>query len=175
MKAGRRSCIPIILRAVNNLGRTTFLLMVPLNLFLVLWVWFGRVVFGVGGWFFLIFMLSVVPLLLIGLLVTTILAFTQHGRPRALTTPQASGQLVMWAGMLVLGAFMPDFGDTEDSYVSLLTRILGRSDAALSASWTIALVGGAVTIAGYVLLLAALVAGRKNERPSPPRVTTAPV
>ena len=70
---------------VHTLGRVTLLAMIPVNVVLVLWVWIGRIVFGVGGWFFLIFLVSVVPVLLVALTLTTVLAYTQHGRPRSLT------------------------------------------------------------------------------------------
>ena len=53
------------------------------DLLLIAWVWIGRIVFGVGGWFFLVFLISVVPVLLLAFLVTTVLAYTQPGRPRA--------------------------------------------------------------------------------------------
>lgn len=135
--------------------------MIPLNLLLVAWVWFGRIFFGVGGWFLLIFMLTVVPVLLIGLLITTVLAFTQPGRPRSLTRPQAHAQLATWAGMFLAGAFVPDFGDTEDSYVSLLTQLFGRSDAMLDLSWTLMTVFAGVTLVAWVTLLVTLTAGRR--------------
>ena len=129
---------------MSTLGRQTLLWMIPVNLLLVAWVWLGRIVFGVGGWFLLIFMLSVVPVLLIAMLVSTILAFTQDGRPRALTPLQAVAQLATWAGLFVLGAFMPDFGDTEDSQLSLLTQVFGYSDSLYDLSFLIALAGGVV-------------------------------
>ena len=57
--------------------------MIPVNLFLVLWVWMGRIVFGVGGWFLLVFLFSVVPVMLVALLVSTILALPRTaGRAR---------------------------------------------------------------------------------------------
>ena len=67
--------------------------MIPVNLLLVVWVWFGRVVFGVGGWFLFICLFTVVPVVLVALLITTVLAFTQEGRPRALTAVQAQRHL----------------------------------------------------------------------------------
>jgi len=111
MNAHRSARQWLSLRLVTTLGRQTLLWMIPLNLLLIVWVWFGRIVFGVGGWFLLIFMLTVVPVLLIGLLITTILAFTKPGRPRSLTRPQALVQLVTWAGMLLAGTFVPDLVD----------------------------------------------------------------
>jgi hypothetical protein len=136
--------------------------MIPLNLVLVVWVWLGRIIFGVGGWFLLIFLVSVVPVLLVALLVSTILAFTQPGRPRSLTRTQAVAQVVTWLGMVGFGAFMPDFGDTDDSYLSLLTQVFGRSDTLLTLSWAIVLAFGAVTIVGYLFLLVSLIGGRRR-------------
>ena len=155
---------------MDTLGRRTLLWMIPINLLLVAWVWFGRFVFGVGGWFLLIFLMTVVPVLLLGLLLTTVLAFTQPGRPRALTRSQARAQLATWAGMLLGGAFMPDFGDTEDSYVSLLTQLFGRNDAMLDLSWILVLVFGAVTLAAWLVLLLQLTGGRRPDD-APARVT----
>lgn len=152
---------------MSTLGRTTLLWMVPLNLALIAWVWIGRIVFGVGGWFFLVFLFSVVPVALVALLVTTILAYTQDGRPRALTRLQASAQLATWGGLLVLGAFMPDFGDTEDSQLSLLTQVFGYSDAMYDASFLVALAGALVAIAAYAVLLGALVLARRAAPPRP--------
>lgn len=146
---------------MNTLGRQALLWMIPVNIFLVAWVWIGRILFGVAGWFLLILLVTVVPVVLIALLVTTILAFTQHGRPRSLTRLQAVAQLVTWAGLFVLGAFMPDFGDTEDSQLSLLTQVFGYSDALYDLSFLVSLAGGVVAIAGYALLLGTLTIARR--------------
>ena len=143
-------------------GRTTLLWMIPLNLLLVAWVWIGRLVFGVGGWFFLIFLITIVPVLLVALLVTTILAFTQPGRPRHLTGSQKLAQWTMWAAMFAFGVVAVDFGDTEDSEISALTQLFGRSETMLSASWTLELVFGAITVIAWVALLVTLTAGRRK-------------
>jgi hypothetical protein len=147
---------------VSTLGRVVLLWMVPVNLLVVVWVWMGRVVFGVGGWFLLVFLLSVVPVLLVALLVTTILAFTQHGRPRSLTRLQACAQLATWVCLVLGGAFCPDFGDTPDSYTALLTRVFGRSDGLLDLSWTLTLGFAAAAVAAYVVLLGSLVLARRD-------------
>jgi len=146
---------------VNTLCRQVLLWMIPVNLVLVAWVWIGRILFGVAGWFLLILLLTVVPVALVALLVTTILAYTQSGRPRSLTPLQAVAQLVTWAGLFVLGAFMPDFGDTEDSQLSLLTQVFGYSDALYDLSFLISLGGGVLAIAGYAVLLGALTLARR--------------
>ncbi|RLV51124.1 hypothetical protein D9V37_04185 [Nocardioides mangrovicus] len=141
--------------------RTTLLLMGPLNLVLVIWVWIGRVVFGVGGWFILILM-PVALLLLVGLVATTILAWTQDGRPRSLTRGQSVAQIITWVGMLGFGAFLPDFGDTDDSYTSLLSQLFGRSDSLNSVSFTIAVAFGVAAVIGYLVLLVLLIARRRT-------------
>ena len=142
--------------------RWTLLWMIPINLFLVVWIWIGRIVFGVGGWFFLI-MAPVALVVAVALLVTTVLALTQHGRPRALTGLQHGAQLATWLGLLGVGAFLPDFGDTEDSYTSSLTQLLGYSDAVMSASWVLTLASAALAVVAWLVLLVALVAGRRRE------------
>lgn len=135
--------------------------MIPVNLLLVVWVWFGRLVFGVGGWFFLIFLISVVPVVLAALVLTTVLAFTQHGRPRALTAFQAWAQLLTWLSLLLFGAFCPDFGDTEDSEMSLLTQAFGWSRSLLDLSYTITIACAVAAVVAYAVLLASLVFARR--------------
>lgn len=151
---------------MNRLGRTTLLLMIPLDLVLVVWVWIGRLVFGVYGWYALV-LAPVALVLLVGLVVTTIMAFTQEGRPRSLTRFQALAQLATWLGMLVAGAFMPDFGDTDDSHISLLTQLFGRSDALLSLSYTIVLLAAVATLVAYIVLVVSLTAGRRERAATP--------
>jgi hypothetical protein len=151
---------------VTKLGRRTLLWMIPLNLLLIVWVWIGRISFGVAGWFLVIFLISVVPILLIALTVTTVLAFTQRGRPRALTPVQAWAQVLTWVGMLGFGAFCPEFGDTDDSEISLLTQIFGRSDTLFDLSFTITVAFGVLTVAAYAVLLGVLVFARQEE-PTP--------
>ena len=136
--------------------------MIPLNLLLIAWVWFGRLFVGVGGWFLLIFMLTVVPVCLIGLLVTTILAFTQPGRPRALTVPQRNAQWGVWGAMFAFGLVCPDFGDAPDSELSLLTNLFGRSDVLWNLSFTLAWVFAALTVALWAVLLGLLTGGRRR-------------
>lgn len=151
---------------MTRLGRAALLWMVPLNLLLVAWVWIGRIVFGVGGWFFLIFLISIVPVVLIALTLSTALAYTQAGRPRSLTRVQAWAQLLTWIGLFGFGAFCPDFGDTEDSDISLLTQVFGHTDAMLDLSYTLTLGFAALAVVGYAVLLGALVFARRDPTPA---------
>lgn len=149
---------------MSPLGRSVLIAMIPVNLLLIVWVWIGRIVFGAGGWFFLILLIYVVPVLLIALLVTTVTGYGGDARPRALTTPQAITQLVVWAGMLCFGFFLVDFGDSDGSDLSAFTQVVGRSDATLSASWTLTMISAAVAVAAWVVLLMLLVAQRRRRR-----------
>lgn len=142
--------------------RRGFLLaMGPANVLLLAWAWFGRVVFGVGGWFLLI-LVPAVLLLFLGLVVTTVVAWTQAGSPKALTTPQAVAQGALWVGLFGFGLFLPDFGDTEESELSFLTQVFGRSDRLIDLSMTIAGGFGLLVVVSYVALLVTLVAGRRR-------------
>jgi hypothetical protein len=138
--------------------------MIPVNLLLVVWVWFGRLVFGVGGWFFVVFLFSVVPVVLVALVLSTVLAYTQQGRPRALTPAQVWAQLATWLSLFLFGAFCPDFGDTEDSEMSLLTQLFGWSRGLLDLSYTLTIACALAAVAAYGVLLGALVLAR---RPAP--------
>ena len=151
---------------MTKLGRATLLWMIPLNLLLVAWVWIGRIVFGVGGWFFLIFLVSIVPVVLLALILTTTLALTQEGRPRSLTRLQAWAQLLTWIGLFGFGTFCPDFGDTEDSHLSMLTQVFGHTDAMLDLSYTLTIGFAVLAVAAYAVLLGALIFARRDD-PAP--------
>jgi hypothetical protein len=141
--------------------RATLWLMIPVNLFLCAWVWLGRLVFGVGGWFMLILIPAVLVLAVL-LLITTVLALTQDGAPKRLTGLQTGAQLALWAALLTFGAFLPDFGDTEDSTRSLLTQVFGYSDALYDAGFVVALVAATAALVAWVILLLGLTAGRRK-------------
>lgn len=151
---------------MSKLGRVVLLAMVPVNLLLVIWVWIGRLLFGSGGWVMVVMVVTVLPVLLIALLVTTILGFSAHRRPRSLTASQAAAQLVMWAGMLVFGFFIVDFGDTDESISSVFSRLVGNGDSAQSISWIVAGISGLVVVAAWVVLLAQLIGSRRSARAS---------
>lgn len=142
--------------------------MIPVNLLLIAWVWLGRVLFGVGGWFLLIGLLFVVPIMLLALLLTTVLAYTQAGRPRHLTAPQAWSQVATWSLLFSWGLFQPDFGDTSDSEISFLTQVTGnRTEAVLDASYTLAIVSALGATVAWLVLLSLLVVARQKAEPQP--------
>ncbi len=149
---------------MSPLGRKVLVWMIPVNLVLLVWVWIGRLVFGVGGWFFLI-MLYAMPFLFLGLLVTTLLGFfVGSDRPRALTRAQALAQLTVWVAMAGFGFFIVDFGDAPESDLSVFTQLVGRTDATLSLSWTMTTITGMVVVGAWVVLLVLLLAQRRSHR-----------
>lgn len=141
--------------------RLTLWLTIPMTVLLPAWLWIGRIVFGVGGWGILI-LLPVALALLVMLLITTILAFTQHEATRGLTGFQTVAHLVTWLIVIVTGAVMPDFGDAPDSQLSLLTQVFGYSDSLYDASLVVALLGLAAGLVAWVVLLVSVTAGRRK-------------
>lgn len=146
------------------MSRVALWLMIPLNLLVCLWVWIGRLAFGVAGWFLLL-LIPMVLVLMVMLVVTTALALTQDGSPKALTGVQTASRIGLWISLLVLGAVMPDFGDTDDSRRSALTQLLGYSDGLYDASLALALLAGSASLALWLVLLLSLTAGRRKLTP----------
>ena len=145
----------------SGLGRGVLIAMIPVNLVMLAWVWFGRLFFGAGGWFLLI-LLYVLPFVFLALLLTTLLGFLRSPSPKALTRSQAIAQLTVWGGMWVLGFFLVDFGDADSSDLSAFTQVVGRNDVTLSISWTLAIVGACVAVLAWVVLLVLLIARKRD-------------
>jgi hypothetical protein len=133
---------------------------IPINVALVLWVWIGRALFGSGGWWMLIFLVSVTPAMIVALTVTSILAIRQR-QPASvgfLTNGQFWWLLAMWASLLLFGFFVVDFGDTRESISSAFSQLAGA--AAVDASNALSLVVFVTAIGAYVGLLIQLIIGQ---------------
>jgi hypothetical protein len=144
---------------VIGLRNFTFYATIPVNLLLILWVWMGRALFGAGGWWFLIFMVSVVPVLLLALTATSVLAMVQR-RPREtgrLTSAQFWTLSTVWASMLGFGFFIVDFGDSPDSAASAFTQLVGTGSLATSNS--LSGIFFVLAIVSYIALLVLLIIG----------------
>lgn len=148
-------------------GRRTFLLMIPINLLMVPWVWIGRAVFGVFGWFGLV-LIPVALVVLAALTLTTVLAFVRKARPRGLTRVELIWQWLLWGALLVFGAVLPDFGDTEDSTRSALTQAFGYSERLISLSFDLAVIAAGVAVVAWIGLLVSLLAGSRTQAISSP-------
>jgi len=148
--------------SVTGLRNATYYATIPVNLVLIAWVWMGRILFGAGGWFFLIFMVSVVPALLVALGVTSVLAILQRlpASTGRLNAPQFWTLLGVWVSMFGFGFFIVDFGDTPDSYASAFSRIAGP--ATLDTSNTLSGIFFVLTIAAYIALLVLLIIGMQG-------------
>lgn len=149
------------------LRRTVFSLMIPLNLFCIGWVWLGRLVFEIGGWMLLIFTVLFGPAMLIGLALTSILAFTQRvpAERGRLTLAQALAHLALWVAMLGYGYFLVDTTDAPNSDRSVFTLTAG--DESLSTSFDLSYVFLWASVACYVLLLVLLIVGQRNRSRHP--------
>jgi hypothetical protein len=149
----------------SGLGRGVLIAMIPVNLVMLAWVWFGRLFFGAGGWFLLI-LLYVLPFVFLALGLTTLLGFLRSPSPKALTRSQAIAQLTVWGGMWVFGFFLVDFGDADGSDLSAFTQVVGRNDVTLSISWTFAVIGACVAVLAWVVMLVLLLVQRREPRPA---------
>jgi len=127
------------------------------NIVLILWVWIGRALFGSGGWWMVIFLVSVTPAMIVLLTITSILAIRQR-QPASigyLTNGQFWCLLTMWLSLLFFGFFIVDFGDTKESISSAFSQVVGAS--AVDTSNALSLIFFVAAIAAYVGLLIALI------------------
>ena len=147
---------------VIGLRNTAYALTIPINVILILWVWMGRALLGAGGWFFLIFLVSVVPALAVALTVSSVLAILQR-LPKAtgrLNPAQFWTLLGVWVSMIGFGFFIVDFGDSKDSEASAFSRLAGR--ATLDTSNTLSGIFFVLTIGFYIALLVLLIIGMQG-------------
>ena len=137
---------------------------IPVNVVMILWVWIGRAFFGAGGWWILLFIFTVVPVLAVALTVTTILAFTQRQPASAgrLTISQFWCLIGLWASLFLFGFFVVDFGDTKESERSAFTLFTGR--AGLDASNVLSVIFIFLSLAFYIGLLALLIIGQQGRQ-----------
>lgn len=145
--------------------RVVFSLMIPLNLCCIAWVWLGRATFGAAGWWMVIITFTILPVMLVGLCVTTVLAFVQRvpAERGRITRAQTLAQLGVWGASLGFGFFLVDFTDETNSERSVFTAVAGRNVENLS--YTLTWVCMLAAVACYALLLALLIGGFHN-RPS---------
>lgn len=135
---------------------------IPVNLALIVWVWIGRALFGSGGWWILIFLVSVIPVLAVALTATTVLAMLQH-LPKAgglLTGPQFWALVGTWVSMFGFGFFIVDFGDSKDSYSSAFSQLFG--DGVIDVSNGLSGVFFVLAIIAWFALLILLIIGMQG-------------
>lgn len=149
----------------GRLGRRVFLAMIPINLLMIPWIWFGRALFGSMGWFMLI-MLYALPFVVLAMVITTVLAFVRLDKPRSFTVGQARAHLVVWGALLGFGFFLVDFGDTEDSVSSAFSQVFGNSETVLGLSSVVSVLCALTAVAAWLVLLSLLLAHKRHSGPS---------
>ncbi len=135
---------------------------IPINIALIFWVWIGRALVGSGGWWVLLFLIYVVPVLIVALGLTTVLAILQH-RPASsglLSGAQFISLVVLWLSMFGFGLFIVDFGDSKDSYSSAFSQIFGAGT--LDVSDAISRRFAYSTVLAWVTLLVFLIIGMQG-------------
>ncbi|MEP7762379.1 hypothetical protein [Sanguibacter sp. 25GB23B1] len=153
---------------MDTLARISTRHMIANNVILLLWVWGGRLLVGTPGWLLLLFPFTVGPWLLAALVVTTVMARrryprsvwrTEAGRPgsTSLSVPQATAQLVAWAGLAGTGFFLVDGTDAPGSERSVFSALAGGSRPVLDATYSLTTVFAVAAALGWVALLALFV------------------
>lgn len=135
---------------------------IPVNLALIVWVWIGRALFGSGGWWIVIFLVSVIPVLAVALTVTTVLAMMQH-LPKAgglLSGPQFWALVGTWLALFGFGFFIVDFGDSKDSYSSAFSQLFGPG--VIDVSNALSGIFFVTSIVAWVVLLVLLIIGMQG-------------
>lgn len=157
-----------------------FRLIVPLNITMTLWVFAGRVIFGVPFGWAAVFSLFVMPVLVLMLIITTVLAFRQRRQPPRLSALQAWLHVALWLSLGFLGATIVDTREhgldldleggirEPENLSSVMTRILGWSPGTVLASVRLIYVFTVSTMLSWLALAIALAAGMITARRNPP-------
>lgn len=145
--------------------RAVFDLMIPFNVIAALWVWVGRGLFGATlGWIALLMLVLIVPVLVVALIASTALAFSQPRRPVRLSSAQAIAQATFWLIMLILGVVIVDVDD-QSYEESILINILGWSPELLDISLELEKVLAFSAVTCWLVLVGLLAWGRVSKQP----------
>ncbi|WP_078327523.1 hypothetical protein [Mycobacteroides salmoniphilum] len=145
--------------------RAVFDLMIPFNVMAALWVWVGRGVFGVTlAWIALLMLVFIVPVLVVALIASTALAFSQPRGPVRLSSAQAIAQATFWLIMLILGVVIVDVDD-QSHEESILINILGWSPELLDISLELEKALAFSAVACWLVLVGLLGWGRVSKQP----------
>ncbi|KRQ26423.1 hypothetical protein AOT83_19005 [Mycobacteroides sp. H001] len=145
--------------------RAVFDLMIPFNVIAALWVWVGRGLFGATlGWIALLMLVFIVPVLVVALIASTTLAFSQPRRPVRLSSAQAIAQATFWLIMLILGVVIVDVDD-QSYEESILINILGWSPELLDTSLELEKALAFSAVACWLVLVGLLAWGRVSKQP----------
>ncbi len=131
-----------------------------------LWLVVGRGYLGSFGWltFMLVFMGA--PILLGPLISTVMQFFTKSVREtRHFTNNQVALHWTMHGVLFITGIFLVDFGDTDNSSVSVASVYLGKDFVGFSMfiGYTLGIIGLMLMLAAFVSAWSTLASDHKNK------------
>ena len=94
---------------MTSYGRWVYAINLPITLYLVLWIWLGRVPFGLTSWWVAIFPLTLGLIMVLCLRATIGIARSPR-HPRLFDRDEANAHVVMWLTMGVFGLALVDGG-----------------------------------------------------------------
>lgn len=148
---------------MGNLGRTIFLVSLPVTVLLLLWAWLGRLLFGIGGWDVVILTIVAGPWALLGTGLVAMFALNRPQRPRTFTRREEIALFVVWAGLFGVGLFLADSTDEPGVQASVFTELTGSDSLTLSGHLTT--LSGVLAFGGWVALLVLLILDRRGRAP----------
>jgi hypothetical protein len=157
---------------MERFRQIVFNLTVPMNVFLVVWVWVGRGLFGATlGWIAAFFTVLGLPIMIVTLGLATVLVLRQPRSAPRLSKTAAWLQVGLWTALLLAGATIVDVDDINPEE-SLLINLIGFSGDTLSLSMELTKVFAFSAMFLWLGLVGALVNGiaagkRVAESPDP--------
>lgn len=151
---------------MHNFQSLSLRMMIAMTFLLPIWLVAGRALLGVIGWVTFILMYAVVPTLLIVLVVLGLLTKYHVGSDGKRYIGKVDSILYwsVYISIFLCGIFMPEFGDTEESYQSVLTRIFGNRLMLVSEIMTLVFV---VLSVGSVIVLFGVLLYERFRKPLP--------
>lgn len=134
-----------------------------LSVLVPLWVVFGRIPFGAIGWL-TIFLFFIAPIVMIVLLALTLTySFQKDVRQRGSLLPSDVKPLaVLMGSLMAFSLFMIDFGDTDDSVVSVFANLTVRNDTTIAISGVLAVACLATSLGALAWAIVHLVQRRHS-------------
>ncbi len=163
--------MPLRIDALTRLWRIVCAAMIPINVLMVVWLLPARFVLGVGGWNTVIFAVSCLPVVVIALTATTVLA--RVGQPQPIVSPLVAAiatlsQITVWAALITVGVGLVDVDDPSTSRMepekSLLISLAGWSEHTLALSNRVANTSFFIALGAWGILLITLLYARSRAR-----------
>jgi hypothetical protein len=131
---------------MTGYGRWVYAINLPITLYLVLWIWLGRVPFGLTSWWVAIFPLTLGLIMALCLRATIGIARSPR-HPRWFHRDEANAHVVMWLTMGVFGLALVDEGE------SVLSRLAGPEAHWVSWSWVLMALSAVIGVAAWAAVL----------------------